>query len=271
MNLFYVYEHWRPDKAVCFYVGKGKGARAHCLNRRENKRHVAIVKKLRKMKLEVEIRIISSGLSEAAAFVLEVERIAFHRASNQRELVNLTDGGDGAAGRRMSTESIQKLKTRFFTQEHRRRISEAKKGKAQSPEHAASAALARSKSKKSPSPETRKAMSDALRGKPRSDEVKAKISAALKGKSNVSAIGREPWCKGKHLSDETRRKMSESRRGKKRGPMSLVQRKKIGQSLRGRSNVSLKGKPLSTEHRMKLVEAWQRRRARDEQTSAGAS
>ena len=25
---YYVYEHWRPDKDVCFYVGKGKGGRA---------------------------------------------------------------------------------------------------------------------------------------------------------------------------------------------------------------------------------------------------
>ena len=27
-DIFYVYEHWRPDKNVCFYVGKGKGKRA---------------------------------------------------------------------------------------------------------------------------------------------------------------------------------------------------------------------------------------------------
>jgi hypothetical protein len=26
---FYVYEHWRPDKDVCFYVGKGHGRRAY--------------------------------------------------------------------------------------------------------------------------------------------------------------------------------------------------------------------------------------------------
>ena len=23
LEIFYVYEHWRPDKSVCFYVGKG--------------------------------------------------------------------------------------------------------------------------------------------------------------------------------------------------------------------------------------------------------
>lgn len=24
IDTFYVYEHWRPDKGECFYVGKGK-------------------------------------------------------------------------------------------------------------------------------------------------------------------------------------------------------------------------------------------------------
>ena len=28
MTIFYVYEHWRPDKDTCFWVGKGKGDRA---------------------------------------------------------------------------------------------------------------------------------------------------------------------------------------------------------------------------------------------------
>lgn len=28
MSIFYVYEHWRPDKDVCFYVGKGSKGRA---------------------------------------------------------------------------------------------------------------------------------------------------------------------------------------------------------------------------------------------------
>jgi len=27
--MYYVYEHWRPDKDICFYVGKGKGSRAN--------------------------------------------------------------------------------------------------------------------------------------------------------------------------------------------------------------------------------------------------
>jgi hypothetical protein len=26
MNSFYVYEHWRPDKDICFYVGEGTQA-----------------------------------------------------------------------------------------------------------------------------------------------------------------------------------------------------------------------------------------------------
>lgn len=34
MNNFYVYEHWRPDTGVCFYVGKGKEKRAWDMKRR---------------------------------------------------------------------------------------------------------------------------------------------------------------------------------------------------------------------------------------------
>ena len=38
MNIFYVYEHWRPDHDECFYVGKGKGGRANEAEAREAQR-----------------------------------------------------------------------------------------------------------------------------------------------------------------------------------------------------------------------------------------
>ena len=31
MTQFYVYEHWRRDTRVCFYVGKGSGPRAYVM------------------------------------------------------------------------------------------------------------------------------------------------------------------------------------------------------------------------------------------------
>ena len=41
MGRFYVYEHWRPDRDECFYVGKGKGGRANVMYGR-NRHHEAV-------------------------------------------------------------------------------------------------------------------------------------------------------------------------------------------------------------------------------------
>lgn len=52
-NIFYVYEHWRPDKNVCFYVGKGKRNRAwHMFHR--SRWHRSITSKLTALGLALE-------------------------------------------------------------------------------------------------------------------------------------------------------------------------------------------------------------------------
>ena len=51
--MFYVYEHWRPDRDEPFYVGKGRGGRANMMARR-NKYHKAIQGKLHKNGYAVE-------------------------------------------------------------------------------------------------------------------------------------------------------------------------------------------------------------------------
>jgi hypothetical protein len=95
-NKFYVYEHWRPDRDECFYVGKGKGRRANNLDNR-NIFHKAIQGKLARLGMAVEVRMVQVGLSEGDAFALEIERIAFWRAA-RADLANVTDGGEGMAG-----------------------------------------------------------------------------------------------------------------------------------------------------------------------------
>lgn len=325
MTPFCVYEHWRPDKQQCFYVGKGTPKRAHFLQRKENPRHLRIVEKLRRLGLRVEVKLIAVGLSEDAAFSLEIERIGFWRGAGV-DLANLTNGGEGASGqiqsqetrakisaallgvarpsrrgvklsddhrakisaggigrtlsietrakisasqkgkprpelvgRKMSEAGIERLRNRIFTEEHRHKISEAKKGKPKSAEHRAKIGAALTGRKLSASQyQTLTLAADARRGVPRSEETKAKISAATKGRPGVK--GRIPWCKGKHLSEETKKKMSAARLGKRRGPMSVVQKEKIRYSLLGRPNLALKGKPLSEAHRQKLVDAWERRK-----------
>lgn len=105
-NTFYVYEHWRPDTDVCFYVGKGRNRRAYKFDRGGYHGHV--LKKLARLGFAAEVRIVAGGLSEAEAFALERERIAFWRGSGVK-LTNRTDGGDGTAGYKFTKAQRTKL------------------------------------------------------------------------------------------------------------------------------------------------------------------
>lgn len=104
----YVYEHWRPDKGVCFYVGKGEKRRAYSMRHEgRNRYHVAIQEKLKRMGLSVEVRIILDGLSSDEAFEFEIERISFWKSQGIR-LTNRTSGGDGS--RDHSPETIELMR-----------------------------------------------------------------------------------------------------------------------------------------------------------------
>lgn len=103
---------------------------------------------------------------------------------------NLTDGGEGVSGYKM-------------TEEHRLKNSLAKRG-SNHPNWG-----------KHLSVETKKKISEAnkgrissLKGIPRNDEVKKKISESTKG------VRRSLGMTGHHHSDESKKKMSESRKGK---------------------------------------------------------
>lgn len=91
---FCVYVHKRPD-GTPFYVGKGLLRRAYDFApSRRTEWHKNIVAKYGRDAIEVEAIL---GLSEREAFEVERNRIAQIRASGI-ELVNLTDGGEGASG-----------------------------------------------------------------------------------------------------------------------------------------------------------------------------
>lgn len=104
---FYVYEHWRPDRGECFYVGKGKGGRANSLRHGRNRFHKFIQTKLLRLGSAVEVKIVTDGLNEIEAFALERERIAFWRDGGAN-LANMSDGGEGPSGHRQSEEHRQK-------------------------------------------------------------------------------------------------------------------------------------------------------------------
>lgn len=106
--MFYVYEHWRPDLNLPFYVGKGLDARIKLLKRRHNKHHTHIRNKLIKDGMDVEIKIIAQTEDECEAF--NIERIVIDALTSAGiKLVNLTSGGDGISGFTHADSTKQKM------------------------------------------------------------------------------------------------------------------------------------------------------------------
>lgn len=232
MGKFYVYEHWRPDKDVCFYVGKGSGRRAYTMGRR-NDRHVKIQAKLAKLGIAVEVRIIESSLSEEDAWELEIKRIALW-SSQGHELANMSIGGEGPAGRpglRGPAHPMYGKPSIFKGRKHTDAARAALSAYARGRKNRLGARL---------SDETKEKIAAARRGKvsptrgiPKSAEQRAKISAsvseAIRGEKN-------PFFGRKH-SEETKRKISEAKKAQG-------------------------GRKHTAETRKKLSDAWTRRRER---------
>lgn len=125
--------------------------------------------------------------------------------SRGRAQYNIADGGQGFSGKR--------------SEESRKKMSEAHKGKPRSEE-------TKKKLSKPRSEETKKKISETLKGKKHSEETKKKLSEAHKGKHaseetrrkiSETLKGHLAWNKGKHwqLSEEAKKKMSEAKKGKK--------------------------------------------------------
>lgn len=184
MGIFYVYEHWRPDKTVCFWVGKGKGRRAYNFER--NSHYNRIVAKLARLGMCVEVRLISNGLSEKKAHIIECKRIKFWR-SRHNELANKTDGGEGVSGLKMPLHVVEMLRLLHIgkkaSEETKKKMSKSSKGKKKTTAHRKNISLGRIGIKQpSPSAETRAKISAANLGKKMSKSARAKIRKAHLGK-----------------------------------------------------------------------------------------
>lgn len=120
--------------------------------------------------------------------------------------------------------SVLKLKELGRTEEHRRKLSEANKGKHLSEEH-------------------RRKISEGGKGLKRSEETRRKISEAQQ---------RYNPRKGRKLSEETKKKMSEAHKGKPNG----MKGKKLPEETKKKISKSLKDKHMtyvfSEEHRKNL-------------------
>lgn len=114
---FYVYilRDPRPGKDMQpFYVGKGKGERARdhlrVADDHYNPFMGRMISKMRKVGLEPLIEIVQHVDVETDAFRLEIELIAKYgrRDLKAGPLCNLTDGGEGVAGRVVGPEEIER-------------------------------------------------------------------------------------------------------------------------------------------------------------------
>ena len=125
MTDFYTYTYYDGDTPI--YIGKGTRKRAYRHLKRKDMH--PLTHKLAKMKREGREPIIEifPMPSEEAAFELEMLWIALfgRKDLGLGPLLNLTDGGEGEAGR-------------HFSPSHRMKLSVASTGKPRSPEHCAS-------------------------------------------------------------------------------------------------------------------------------------
>jgi hypothetical protein len=116
-NEFYVYVLLDPRKEfIPFYVGKGKGDRKNdTLRERSNRGNTfksATIKK--DCGLKPIVSIWDDNLPESKAFEIEKELISrFGRRSNNKNgiLTNLTDGGEGNAGRKFTEKQYIQMTT----------------------------------------------------------------------------------------------------------------------------------------------------------------
>lgn len=103
MNNYYIYLHLRLNDGKVFYVGKGKGRRAFD-KRNRNPYWENVVNKY-----GYDVMIIEDNLINEDALTREIYWI---KRIGRKNLVNMTDGGEGSEGFKHSPEAIQKLKDR---------------------------------------------------------------------------------------------------------------------------------------------------------------
>lgn len=180
MNDTVVYRHRKPNGEV-FYVGIGNEKRPYVKKGRSEFWFNTVKKH------GYEVEVIAKGLSWEDACELEEFLIEEYGRRDLRlgTLVNMTDGGDGAKGRKNGPHSA----------ETRKKISESNKGVKRSAE-------------------TRKRMSEANTGRTHTNKTRKKIGEARKGRTHTAESRKriKESNKGIKRSAETRKRMSEAKK-----------------------------------------------------------
>ena len=184
-EVYYVYAYLRED-GTPYYIGKGKGDRAY--------------DKFRVIKVPPKDRIVIvlQNLTEEQAFSNERDFIAWYgrKDNNTGTLRNLTDGGEGTSGRKLSEETKNKMRksSKGFTPEMREKIKISLIGRKQSKDAIEKRKVTMLERYGGP----------INKGLSPSDEVRAKISKSLTGKkqSQSSIEKRISSNKGKKRTKE---------------------------------------------------------------------
>lgn len=114
-KIFYVYALYRERKQKPFYIGKGVGDRVDRhfreSNLRANTHKNNIIKKDLAAGKRIRIKLLAEDLTEAQAFKLEREWIAYYgrEVDGTGCLTNLTDGGEGVTGHKHLPATRKKL------------------------------------------------------------------------------------------------------------------------------------------------------------------
>ena len=196
---YYTYAYLREDKTP-YYIGKGKDDRIYSTNRR-----------IKPPKDKSRIIYLKQNLTETEAFRHEIYMISVFGRKDLGTgiLYNMTNGGDGSSGWVPSEEYRKKMseakKGKTHSEDSKKKMSVAQKGKTLSEEHRRK--MSEANKDKTLSEEHRRKISEAHKGKIASEETKIKLSEAQKGNKNHNY--------GKTFSEETRRKIGDAKKGTK--------------------------------------------------------
>lgn len=218
-NVFYVYAYLDPRKPGTYvyeefkfthepiYIGKGKGKRLEISKHKGQRFITTKIRKIVKTGQNPIVMKVATGLTNEESKQMEIKLISVVGRCDQNKgpLCNLTDGGEGGLGRKITKETRSKMSHqalgRKHSEESRKRNSDSKKGIVHwwwiGRKHSA---------------ETKEKMSLQRKGRTHSDETKRKISEGNKGR--IVIVSQETrqklslLAKNRPQSEETRKKRS---------------------------------------------------------------
>lgn len=181
---------------------------------------------------------------------------------------NLTSGGEGRLGSKVSEEAKRKSSERALghplSPVHRKKIGESQLGKTLSPEHVE---LIRQRSKKNwQDPEFRRRRLATIRSRPKSEVFLDAQKQRWRGKKHSVETRKKmsAWQVGKKLSEETKRKIAAKATGRKKTAAQIkeMQLREFTPEHREKISTSLKGRAFTPEWRAKISAGLKRRWAR---------